>query len=205
MRSAITTPRTAQDARSSLRRTLPPALRGALLRALAFAIAATAVVAAMAGSTAPAWAQAPERYAGTYRIADWRALEGRGLYHFFYLHPDGRFLLQAAWPGHERSRFAGTWSVTGDRLYLNGQGNVDTSQGDWRVEFQRTFRIRVAQAGFRLEPEPLKNRYGLLGWPSAFLFHRPQPAPNLPDEELPSDAAAMGELIAKVLAANRNN
>lgn len=147
----------------------------------------------------PALAEAPAKYVGTYRIEDWRALEKRGLHHFFYLHADGRFLLAASWPGHERSQFVGTWSVTEDRLHLNGAGQVSTNQGDWRTEFSRTYRIRLADAVFVLEPEPKKNRYGLLGWPNAFRFHRHQPDPNLPDLELPGDAQAMGERIAAML------
>ncbi|NIR97065.1 MAG: hypothetical protein GWO03_03045, partial [Gammaproteobacteria bacterium] len=42
-----------------------------------------------------------------------------------------------------------------------------------------------------LEPEPLKNRYGLMGWPNPFLFHRSRPAPNLPGQALPTDPEAM--------------
>lgn len=164
---------------------------------------AALLVALIAGAALPAAAQgqAPDKFAGTYRIEGWRALEARGMHQFFYLHPDGRFLLAASWPGNERSRFVGTWSVTEDRMYLNGSGSVETNQGDWQTGFQRTYRIRVAESGFVLQPEPRKNRYGLLGWPNAFRYHRRQPAPNLPDVELPEDAEAMGRHIAGLLKA----
>jgi hypothetical protein len=149
---------------------------------------------------APARADAPDKFAGTYRIDGWRDTEGRGLYHFFYLQPDGHFLLAAEWPGNERSQFVGAWSVADDRLYLNGKGRVETNQGAWRTAFSRTYRIRVAATGFLLQPEPRKNRYGLLGWPQPYHYYRRQPAPSLPGRKLPQDAAAMAELIASLLA-----
>jgi len=151
----------------------------------------------------PAAADVPDRYAGTYRIEGWRELEGRELYHFFYLQPDGRFLLGAEWPGKEQSLFVGTWSVADDRLYLNGAGRVQTNQGAWRTDFERTYRIRVDPAGFMLEPEPRKNRYGLLGWPQAYRFFRRQPAPNLPGTKLPTDPAALARRIAALLAGEK--
>lgn len=156
---------------------------------------------AQPGAVASALGAPLEKYAGTYRISGWEALASRTLHHFFYLHPDGRFLLAGEWPGNEHSRFAGAWSVSGDRLYLNGQGEVNTNQGAWRAEFSRTFRIRVEGAEFVLNPEPAKNRYGLMGWPNAFRFYRRQPAPNLPGVALPADAAGMAQYIAKFLAA----
>ena len=166
-----------------------PWLLGAALLALA------AVTAAASVRAAPT-----DKYGGTYRIQDWRALEARNIHHFFYLQPDGRFLLAAEWPGNERSLFVGTWSVADDRLYLVGSGSVDTNQGAWRTDFQRTFRIQVEDEGFVLRPEPVKNRYGLLGWPQAFRFHRRQPTPNLPGRALPADAEAMARQIADLLA-----
>lgn len=174
-----------------------PAVRTVLCRVLACVLVALPLL----GPVGAAQVQAPAKYAGTYRIADWRKLEARGLHHFFYLHPDGRFLLAASWPGNEHSRFAGTWSVTGDRLHLNGRGRVETNQGDWQTAFQRTYRIRVGERGFVLKPEPQKNRYGLLGWPDSFHFHRRLPAPNLPDVELPRDPAALGAHIEALLEA----
>jgi hypothetical protein len=146
----------------------------------------------------PALAAPPAKFGGTYRIEDWQNLEGRGLYHFFYLHPGGRFLLAGAWPGHETSAFAGDWSVTGELLYLNGRGQVDTNQGRWQVDFHRTYRIQVRAEGFRLEPVPRKNRYGLMGWPNAFLFYRSRPVPNLPGGSLPDSEAALLDRIDRL-------
>jgi hypothetical protein len=169
--------------------------------ALPAALQLAALAALLLPAGLPARADAPDRYAGTYRIESWRELEARGLHHFFYLQPDGHFLLAAEWPGNEHSQFVGTWSVTADRLYLNGQGRVDTNQGAWRTEFHRTYRIRVEPGGFVLAPEPQKNRYGLLGWPQDYRYYRRQPAPNLPGVALPADAGAMAAHIAALLAA----
>jgi len=170
-------------------------------RVAALALGLWLAVVALPGARA-AEANPPEKYAGTYRIEGWRALQERHLYHFFYLQPDGRFLLAAEWPGNERSQFVGTWSVADDRLYLNGQGRVDTNQGRWSTAFERTYRIRIDPTGFVLQPEPRKNRYGLLGWPQAFRYLRAQPAPNLPGLALPDAPDAMATYIAKRLAAH---
>ena len=133
---------------------------------------------------------------GTYRIEGWAGMEKRGLYHFFYLHPGGYFLLGAAWPGYETSRFVGAWSVVGDRLTLKGKGKVETNQGNWAVEFLRTYRISEEKGGFRLTPIPEKNRFGLMGWPNAFRRHRKGPAPNLPGANIP---AGKGEILRYIL------
>lgn len=149
---------------------------------------------AQSGPTAP-----PDKFAGTYRIETWRNMQRKGLFHFFYLHPSGGFYLAAEWPGHEKSRFVGRWRVTGDRLYLTGRGDVDTNQGRWQVNFQRTFVISVHESGYRIVPEPRKNRYGLLGWPNAFRFYRRQPAPNLPGREIPAEESALLERILALM------
>lgn len=152
-------------------------------------------------AAAPAAAEGsatPHKYAGTYRIEGWHDLQANGLYHFFYLHPNGHFLLAGEWPKNERSHFVGTWTVSGDKLYLSGRGAVDTNQGAWRADFSRTFRIRVGQGGFVLEPEPAKNRFGLMGWPNAYHFYRSQPVPNLPGVTLPADADGLARYIAKL-------
>jgi len=84
-------------------------------------------------SGAPLHAQqrtAPEKFAGTYRIAQWKSLQGKQLFHFFYLHPSGMFLLAAEWPGVETSRAVGEWYVAGDRLHLGRQARVETNQGN---------------------------------------------------------------------------
>ncbi len=136
---------------------------------------------------AAAASAAPEGVAGTYRINSWRDLEARGLYHFFYLDPGGRFYLAGEWPGSETSRFGGTWSVQGDRLHLVGVADVKTSQGHWTIPFQRTFRVEGAPGAPRLTPLPEKNRFGLLGWPNAFVYLQAAPAVNLPGNALPAD------------------
>ena len=130
----------------------------------------------------------PEGMAGTYRIDSWRDLEARGLYHFFDLDPGGRFYLAGEWPGSETSRFGGTWSLQGDRLHLVGVADVNTSQGHWTIPFQRTFRTEGAPGAVRLTPLPEKNRFGLMGWPNAFVYLQAAPAVNLPGNALPADA-----------------
>jgi hypothetical protein len=148
----------------------------------------------------PARADAPQKFAGTYRIQDWRALQARGLYHFFYLAPDGHFLLAAEWPGKERSQFAGTWDAQDGTISLDGQGHVETNEGSWSTTFHRTYQLQMEGAGFVLAPEPQKNRYGLMGWPQYYRFYRRAPAPNLPGVPLPGDEAAMARHIAELLA-----
>jgi hypothetical protein len=141
---------------------------------------------------------APHKYAGTYKIDSWRSLEARGLFHFFYLHPGGSFLLGAEWPGNEESRSAGTWIVSGDHLSLTGRARVSSNQGSWRVPFRRTFRITVAPEGIRLAPIPEKNRYGLLGWPNAYTFHHTRIDPNLPGGGIPTDGKQLQALMKKL-------
>jgi len=176
--------------------TLPALLLAAALLATPSARGAEAA----SGPEAPPTAAA-SKFAGTYRIADWQAMEARGLYHFFYLHPAGAFLLAAEWPQRETSQAVGRWRVSGDLLSLTGTVRVRTNQGGWEVAFARAFHIRLDRRGFRLEPVPEKNRYGLLGWPDAFVFHRPGPAPNLPGRDLPAGEDALLALIRKLSAA----
>lgn len=138
---------------------------------------------------------APEKFAGTYRIENWQALQAQELYHFFYLHRSGKFLLAAEWPGVETSRAVGAWYVAGGRLHLGGRTRVETNQGSWQVPYQRTFVISVGDHGFRLKPVPEKNRFGLLGWPDAYVYYRDQPAPNLPSGEMPTTTEGMLQRI----------
>lgn len=147
--------------------------------------------------------QPTDKFSGTYRIQGWRDLERRGMHHFFYLHPSGHFLLGAAWPGHETSRFAGLWNVAGDRLTLTGAGRVDTNQGAWRTDFRRTYLISVEGDGFWLLPVLEKNRYGMIGWPNPFRFHRRQPRPNLPGGDIPAAEAGILRHILKMIASHR--
>lgn len=141
--------------------------------------------------------------AGTYRIASWRSMAAQHLHHFFYLHPDGLFLLAAQWPGHESSRFAGHWTVAGDVLRLVGQGRVETNQGSWQTPFRREFTVVQGNDGLlRLEPRLEKNRYGLLGWPDAFVYLGRSPAPNLPETRFPAEEKAIGDLIRELLDRN---
>jgi hypothetical protein len=142
----------------------------------------------------------PAKYAGTYRIESWQSLEASGIHQFFYLHPSGVFVLAAEWPGNESSRFVGEWSVNGDRLYLEGRGDVKTYQGAWRTPFTRTYRISVLPNGFQLSPVLGKNRYGLMGWPEPYRYYRPQPAPNLPGAKIPAEADALLAWIKARLA-----
>jgi len=147
----------------------------------------------------PQAAGAQNKYSGTYRIEGWENLEKSQVFHFFYLHPDGVFLLAGEWPENETSRFQGRWKVEGDLLILKGNGRVKTNQGNWTAEYSRTFRIQVQSDGFKLSPVPEKNRFGLMGWPNAFRFYRPRPAINLPKAEFPADEAELLEWINKRL------
>lgn len=165
----------------------PGAARGAVV------LGALLAAALLAGRGAAAAGEPPVKFAGTYRIEHWRDLEARHLYHFFYLHPSGRFYLAGEWPGSESSRFAGTWAVAGEQLDLSGVADVKTSQGSWKIPFHRSFRVEAGRAGLRLVPLPEKNRYGLMGWPDAFVFLRAAPAPNLPEAAVPEDE---GKLLA---------
>jgi len=169
----------------------------------ALAVALGLLVLGGAAPAEPVAAQAaeaatPPKFAGTYRIEPWRELEARGLYHFFYLQPGGSFLLGAEWPGKETSRAAGTWTVSGDLLSLTGRVHVQTNQGSWRTAFRRTYRISVAPEGIRLKPILEKNRYGLLGWPNAYRFHRTAVDPNLPGGGIPTDPLELLALIHKL-------
>lgn len=141
---------------------------------------------------------APVKYAGTYKIDSWRDYEARSMFHFFYLQPDGAFLLGAEWPGKESSRAAGSWSVSGERLSLSGTIRVSTNKGEWRVPFVRSYRITIAEQGIRLDPVPVKNRFGLLGWPNAYHYFRARISPNLPGRRIPSDPEEMRALIRKL-------
>ncbi len=117
------------------------------------------------------------------------------MYHFFYLQPVGGFLLGAEWPGRESSRAAGTWAVSNGLLSLRGRVWVSTNKGSWQVPFGRDFRILVEAKGIRLKPIPRKNRFGLLGWPDSFFFHRTRVTPNLPTKDIPADPVKLGNLI----------
>lgn len=134
---------------------------------------------ALAGA---AWAppalaeEAPAAFAGSYRMEGWAGLEVDGIRHTFLLHADGHFELAAEWTGRERSRFTGTWSLGDGVIHLAGDGRVETNQGDWETLYRRSFRIgRTDEGAVRLTPVPEKNRYGLLGWPNAFIRHGPVP------------------------------
>lgn len=157
------------------------------------ALTAFVIVAAQGG---PAHARpAPSKFVGTYRIENRQALEARGMFHFFYLHAEGGFLLAAEWPGRESSSAAGSWRVERGRLMLAGWAEVRTGGDFWRVPFRRDFRIGVTGSGIRLTPIPRKNRYGLLGWPDAYLYFREAASPNLPGRKIPTDPAALAAMI----------
>jgi len=133
---------------------------------------------------------------GTYAIEGAADLEGRGLYHFLYLHPSGRFLLAGEWAHNESSRAAGQWTVQGSEVTLTGSAHVDTNQGRWDAPFRRVFRRVGSGSQTRLEPLPEKNHFGMLGWPNAYAFKSPQPAPSLPSGKIPRDDAELLALIA---------
>lgn len=145
----------------------------------------------------------PVALAGTYRIEGWQGLEARGLYHFFYLDPGGRFFLAGEWKDNESSRFGGTWNAAGDTLLLTGTADVRTNQGHWTVPFQRTFRVHRSGKVLRLAPVPEKNRFGLMGWPNGFVFFAPGAAVNVPGGIIPADPAALLRLSEALAPAVR--
>lgn len=108
------------------------------------------------------------RVAGQYRIDAWKQLERQKIALRFLLKPDGAFELGAEWPYHETSRFTGTWSLSGGRVVLQGEGEVWTNQGAWRTPFARGYTVSEKGGTIVLTPQPEKNRYGLMGWPNAF-------------------------------------
>jgi len=132
-------------------------------------------------------AETPAKFAGTYRIAEWESMEESHLYHFFYLHHSGEFLLAGEWPKRESSRAVGTWKVDGSHLSLSGTIEVKTNKGEWTVPYQRTFKVEISDKGIALAPLPRKNRFGILGWPNRFVFYRTTPVPNLPATDIPAD------------------
>lgn len=162
--------------------------------------ALTALAAALAWA-APAPAQGPGKFAGTYRIDGWQEMEPKGLYHFLYLHPAGAFLLAGEWRGRESSRATGSWVGSGERIELTGTVQVRTNRGSWRVPFARSLRVELDASGLRLVPIPEKNRFGMLGWPNAFLYYRAQPTPNIPGAGLPADEDDLLKLIRATLPA----
>lgn len=145
------------------------------------------------GATTTSGAALP---AGTYAIEGAADLEARGLYHFLYLHPSGRFLMAGEWAHNESSRAAGLWTVHDGEVTLTGSAHVDTNQGRWDVPFRRVFRIVGTGEQARLEPVPEKNRFGMLGWPNAYTFKSPQPEPSVPGGTIPQTEAGLLALIA---------
>ena len=151
----------------------------------------------------PAAAQEPPQPAlnspwqGSWIVAKGDTQRRKGLHHALYLDAQGRFLMAARWPGREYSRAAGQWSYDGRFLHLAGSVRVETNRGSWRVPFRRTFRPRARQEdaanAWTLHPVPQKNRYGMLGWPQAFVREgalpsavattafQPEPAPQTLD------------------------
>ncbi|MBI4082295.1 MAG: hypothetical protein HY423_06755 [Candidatus Lambdaproteobacteria bacterium] len=158
-------------------------------------MAALAALAAALAWTAPAPAQGPGKYAGTYRIEGWEAMERQGMYHFLYLHPAGGFLLAGEWRDRESSRATGSWEGSRERIELTGTVQVRTNRGSWRVPFARSLRVELDANGLRLIPIPEKNRFGMLGWPNAFRYYRALPTPNIPGADLPSGEDELLELI----------
>lgn len=124
----------------------------------------------LAAPTAAAAEENSDRYAGTYKIDDWRSLEKKSISHMFVLERDGRFLLGAQWSDKEENYFFGTWTLADGRISLNGIGKVRTNQGGWTTRFARTYKIGEKDGWVELTPIPEKNRYGLLGWPNAFVM-----------------------------------
>ncbi len=138
---------------------------------------------------------------GTYGIDGAADLEARGLYHFLYLHPSGRFLMAGEWAHNESSRAAGQWTVHGGAVTLTGSAHVETNQGRWDVPYRRVFRQTGTAGRTRLEPEPEKNRFGMLGWPNAYEFKSPRADPPMPGGKIPRDEAGLLALIAALASA----
>ncbi len=137
---------------------------------------------------------------GTYGIEGAQDLEGRGLYHFLYLHPSGRFMMAAEWPHNESSRAAGHWRLDGAEVTLTGFAHVETNQGRWDVPFRRVFREETLADKMRLVPLPEKNRFGMLGWPNAYAFKSARPAPSLAIGGIPSEETRLVAMIDEFIA-----
>ena len=137
--------------------------------------------------------------AGSYLIEDAAALQRSGLYHFLYLHRSGEFLMAGEWAGNESSRAAGQWSVTAGELVLTGSARVETNQGRWDVPYRRVFRVESSGGTVRLVPLPEKNRFGLLGWPNAYVFASAQPTPPFPNGAVPADENRLVALLHSLL------
>ena len=141
----------------------------------------------LAASTAAATEEGAGRYAGTYKIDNWRSLEKDGISHMFVLERDGRFLLGAQWADKEENYFFGTWTLADEKISLNGIGNVRTNTGGWTTRFARTYKIGDKDGQVELTPIPEKNRYGLLGWPNAFVMIEPSAAAESEGQPAGSD------------------
>ncbi len=134
--------------------------------------------------------RAKSPYAGAYRIEGWRDYQKKEVEHFFFLHPKGIFLLAAQLRGRENTRIGGHWQVAGNEIILQGAAHVWTNQGEWRTPFWRRFRIQKSPNGLLLTPMPAKNRYGLMGWPNAFLYSGKKPL-ALPGKSTPAQPNAL--------------
>jgi hypothetical protein len=158
---------------------------------------ALAVLSLIVARALPAAPGAPP--AGSYLIEDAAALQRRGLYHFLYVHPSGAFLLAGEWPGYESSRAAGHWTLAAGELVLTGTARVNTNEGRWEVPFRRVFRVESAGGTTRLVPQPEKNRFGMLGWPNAYVFASARPAPPFPDTSVPADEDGLVALMRSLM------
>jgi len=141
-----------------------------MLCALAALLSARGEVAAQETGPAAPQSAAASRFAGQYKIDVWKKLERQEIRHWFWLKPDGAFEAGADWPYHENTKFHGSWSLSGGRIVLLGKGEVWTNQGMWRTSFARSYVITEPDGVLTLTPVPEKNRYGLMGWPNAFVM-----------------------------------
>ena len=91
---------------------------------ISFLIGLLLGVAAGAFPETPRASETPAKFAGTYRIEDWKDLEGSKLFHFFYLHHSGEFLLAAQWPEREDSRAVGTDELVDVLLPMDGTWQI---------------------------------------------------------------------------------
>ena len=151
-----------------------------------------------AAATVPSIAAPASELEGTYAIEGAQDLQARGLYHFLYVHPGGKFLMAAEWAGNESSRAAGTWSVQADELTLMGNAHVSTNQGAWDIPYRRTFRIERRDGQTWLTPVPEKNRFGMLGWPNAYVFVAAKPVPPFPNHAVPEDESSLLALMERM-------
>ncbi|MCH8882439.1 MAG: hypothetical protein IIA41_02955 [SAR324 cluster bacterium] len=101
----------------------------------------------LAASTAAAAEEDSDRYAGTYKIDDWRSLEKKSISHMFVLERDGRFLLGAQWSDKEENYFFGTWTLADGKSHSTASARCGPTRGAGRPGSRAPIRSERKTAG----------------------------------------------------------